>query len=486
MMTNTKKYGILLTGIVSMGLSLVFAWTIIRPIHNVSDGKRSQNDSLNAVFQKCIDDHFLTLETYVTINDSIEKLGTLKYECDSIIHLNDSLSRMFLIQLSDSAHALAVKEKVKTYLLDSLRPFILRANTAEREAALIEKSLTYLQARIQQDVHDTTRLQKEINQLKEELSVTETGKGKKKNKKKEDQDSIQEQKKIILQAKEYNLKALCVNITAANQEAARLTTQKQALQQTQKEQHDQLVDFIHRAVNDNITLKTADDNNVLNQCVKAIAESDARKTDASRLSEEIKSLKIQREELTAANKNALAAISHHVFVDSIPIHRKKFRLRSGGPLYSLYVVNTALMDMRIDDNRGRGATLMSQFKQLQATGTEPIAMMNGGMFNPDYGPTGLLITPNKYYRLNETSGTGNFYLNPNGVFLIDDKGKGEVLARPDFVKKYGYKPAQKKVANVKYATQSGPMLVINSKINKLFTKGSTNLNVRNGIGTLSN
>ncbi len=157
-------------------------------------------------------------------------------------------------------------------------------------------------------------------------------------------------------------------------------------------------------------------------------------------------------------------------------------------MYSLYVVNTTRMDMRIDDNKGRGATLLSQYKQLQATGIEPIAMMNGGMFDPDYGPTGLLITPQKHYALNEQTGTGNFYLNPNGVFVIDQKGKGFVMKTADFASKYAYKfkkPLPKKVGDIKYATQSGPMLVINGKINKLFTKGSTNLNIRNGVGTFS-
>lgn len=39
---------------------------------------------------------------------------------------------------------------------------------------------------------------------------------------------------------------------------------------------------------------------------------------------------------------------------------------------------------------------------------------------------------------------------------------------------------------IKYATQSGPMLVIDGKIHTAFTPGSTNLNIRNGVGILPN
>jgi uncharacterized protein YigE (DUF2233 family) len=39
---------------------------------------------------------------------------------------------------------------------------------------------------------------------------------------------------------------------------------------------------------------------------------------------------------------------------------------------------------------------------------------------------------------------------------------------------------------IKYATQSGPMLVINGEIHSAFKENSTNLNIRNGVGILPN
>ena len=37
---------------------------------------------------------------------------------------------------------------------------------------------------------------------------------------------------------------------------------------------------------------------------------------------------------------------------------------------------------------------------------------------------------------------------------------------------------------IKYATQSGPMLVIDGQVHSSFKDGSTNLNIRNGVGIL--
>ncbi|PTT72029.1 phosphodiester glycosidase family protein, partial [Chryseobacterium sp. HMWF001] len=38
---------------------------------------------------------------------------------------------------------------------------------------------------------------------------------------------------------------------------------------------------------------------------------------------------------------------------------------------------------------------------------------------------------------------------------------------------------------IKYATQSGPILLIDGKINPIFKKDSKNINIRNGVGILN-
>ncbi|RYZ34023.1 MAG: hypothetical protein EOP49_35035 [Sphingobacteriales bacterium] len=101
--------------------------------------------------------------------------------------------------------------------------------------------------------------------------------------------------------------------------------------------------------------------------------------------------------------------------------------------------------------------------------------MNGGMYMEDRAPLGLFIQEGKLLRkLNRAKGYGNFYLMPNGVFYITNDGKGAVCQTGAF----------RMSKNIRYATQSGPMLVVDGKIHEAFKKGSTNGNVRNGVGIL--
>ena len=67
---------------------------------------------------------------------------------------------------------------------------------------------------------------------------------------------------------------------------------------------------------------------------------------------------------------------------------------------------------------------------------------------------------------------GNFYMAPNGVFLIDAKG-AEILAASH------YTTANKKP---RIATQSGPLLVLNNKLHPKFRKHSKSLRIRIGVG----
>jgi len=103
--------------------------------------------------------------------------------------------------------------------------------------------------------------------------------------------------------------------------------------------------------------------------------------------------------------------------------------------------------------------------------------MNGGMYIRNNIPKGLYIENYKTLNPIDTlSGDGNFYLKPNGVYCITKSGNYEILPTQYF----------KPDLEIKFATQSGPMLVINGKINAFFQKNSKNLNIRNGVGILKN
>jgi uncharacterized protein YigE (DUF2233 family) len=102
---------------------------------------------------------------------------------------------------------------------------------------------------------------------------------------------------------------------------------------------------------------------------------------------------------------------------------------------------------------------------------------NGGMYKKDNSPQGLYIenTITKS-EIDTSNGNGNFYLKPNGIFYLTTDKNPIICKTEDFVNN----------GMIKYATQSGPMLVIDGEIHTAFKKNSTNLNIRNGVGILPN
>jgi len=114
---------------------------------------------------------------------------------------------------------------------------------------------------------------------------------------------------------------------------------------------------------------------------------------------------------------------------------------------------------------------------LDTNGQQLIFAMNGGMYKANNLPQGLYIENfATLAALDTLNGKGNFYLNPNGVFYILADNTTGICKTKQF----------KNNGNAKYATQSGPMLVVDGQINELFVNGSKNLNIRNGVGLLPN
>jgi len=114
---------------------------------------------------------------------------------------------------------------------------------------------------------------------------------------------------------------------------------------------------------------------------------------------------------------------------------------------------------------------------LNKRGQKLVFAMNGGMYKTNNSPLGLYIDSGKTINsINKASASGNFYLKPNGVFYITKENNAAVITTEKF----------KPISNIKYATQSGPMLVIDGKIHPEFKQGSSNVNIRNGVGVLAN
>jgi uncharacterized protein YigE (DUF2233 family) len=135
------------------------------------------------------------------------------------------------------------------------------------------------------------------------------------------------------------------------------------------------------------------------------------------------------------------------------------------------------------DDKGNILGSIGNLKQYAGQkGDELLYACNGGMYMENQAPLGYYIEQGKtLQKINTRTGSGNFYLNPKGVFYVDDKNKPAVQSIETTDDR-----ALLQTKKISYLTQSGPMLVHNNIINKAFTKASSNLNVRNGVGILPN
>ncbi|MCV2873969.1 phosphodiester glycosidase family protein [Defluviimonas sp. WL0050] len=111
--------------------------------------------------------------------------------------------------------------------------------------------------------------------------------------------------------------------------------------------------------------------------------------------------------------------------------------------------------------------------QVEAGGERLVFAMNAGMYHPDRAPVGLFVENGREVATIVTrEGPGNFGLLPNGVFCIGEDGfaveesRAFAIAPPDCA----------------YATQSGPMLVIDDALHPRFLPDSDSRYIRNGVG----
>ena len=114
-------------------------------------------------------------------------------------------------------------------------------------------------------------------------------------------------------------------------------------------------------------------------------------------------------------------------------------------------------------------------ESLSAEGKELGFAMNAGMFDEALKPIGLYVEKGtEAKKLNRRDGYGNFHVKPNGVFYI--KGDQVGVAATEAYVKLNEKPD--------FATQSGPMLVIDGKIHPRFSQTGMSHKMRNGVGML--
>jgi uncharacterized protein YigE (DUF2233 family) len=111
---------------------------------------------------------------------------------------------------------------------------------------------------------------------------------------------------------------------------------------------------------------------------------------------------------------------------------------------------------------------------VERQGEKLLFAANAGMFQPDSSPCGLLVeNGTEITPLNLNDGQGNFYMKPNGVFLINQKHEARIVASEDY-------PTL--LTPALWATQSGPLLVHGGDIHPDFNADSKNLKIRSGVG----
>jgi uncharacterized protein YigE (DUF2233 family) len=115
-------------------------------------------------------------------------------------------------------------------------------------------------------------------------------------------------------------------------------------------------------------------------------------------------------------------------------------------------------------------------KWLKETGYQLEMATNAGIYEIGNAPLGLYIENSQVLiPFNQNQGQGNFYLKPNGIFVMGDK-KASILESSQL-------PSVK--WPIHFATQSGPLLLMNREIHPAFSKNSANKVIRNGIGISS-
>lgn len=130
-----------------------------------------------------------------------------------------------------------------------------------------------------------------------------------------------------------------------------------------------------------------------------------------------------------------------------------------------------------DNNQKLFGSIQNLNRYLVEKNNKVLFITNGGMYKKDQSPQGLFIQNGIIKSPIDTSNaTGNFYLKPNGIFYLTNSKEAFVVRTEDF----------KSSKKIEFATQSGPMLVIDGAIHSAFNKNSTNLNIRNGVGILPN
>lgn len=145
----------------------------------------------------------------------------------------------------------------------------------------------------------------------------------------------------------------------------------------------------------------------------------------------------------------------------------------GGVTYAFLRAEPSKVSLHWKDANGQAYQQLSKLKtDLEKQGKSALMLVNAGIYSEDLTPAGLWIERGQTLKaLNTKKGSGNFHMQPNGVFSIE-KGEAKIRTTQDY---------QKTKPKPEFAVQSGPMLVIDGAINPRFKADNNHGYKRNAV-----
>ena len=146
-----------------------------------------------------------------------------------------------------------------------------------------------------------------------------------------------------------------------------------------------------------------------------------------------------------------------------------------GVAFRVIALDLKRVDLKLHWKRSDGTPYETLSAVRGEVGPDFIMATNSGIYAKDFTPLGLHVERGRQLRkLNPSRASkGNFFIQPNGVFLVGESG-AKILETVEF--------AKQGLGGVVEATQSGPLLLRRGNINAKFKDGSTNAKLRSGVG----
>lgn len=152
-----------------------------------------------------------------------------------------------------------------------------------------------------------------------------------------------------------------------------------------------------------------------------------------------------------------------------------------GGLYQLYRVPVAeqpRLHLRWLDESGKPLSNFGGLQQqLDKEGRKIAFATNGGIYERGPKPCGLTICDGKeLVPLNLAEAEGNFFLKPNGVIYLDDKSGPGIAEAGEY---------RGLTIKLRFANQSGPLILRRGVIHPAFSANSPNLRQRSAVGIVT-